>query len=97
MLPAGFRWTQPYIGASGPPHSLQYENLEVARIHQHVAGHWLATLRRYAPDRSHTVTCTSLEAGIAGCEIYADRHQDEVRAEADRKLAAFKARTRGHG
>jgi len=62
-------------------HSLYVHAGEVARVHLQ-DGRWIATLRLNGQDK--TRECSSLEAGMAGCEAWARKHLDHFAAEHDR-------------
>lgn len=85
MLPDGFRWQSIY-GPAGPEprDALACLGTEVARIDARIDGGWVATLR-YADGHSVIRRCSSYEAGRAGCEAWAGRHQEELRVYARRR------------
>ena len=51
---------------------------------QLVDGRWIATLRLNGQDKMRE--CSSLEAGMAGCEAWARRHLPHFAAEHDRMM-----------
>jgi len=64
-------------------HSLYVHAGEVARV-QLVDGRWRATLRLNG--EAKTRECSSLEAGMAGCEAWARKHLEHFAAEHDRMM-----------
>ena len=97
MLPDGFRWQSIFGAASqGPPHALACRSHEVARLSERIGGGWNAILR-YPDGRMVTRPCSSLEAGRAGCEAWAQRHRAALIAQADRKELEWLARQTWRG
>ena len=85
MLPDGFAW-QCITGTAGHgrPDALAFRQYEVARVTDRIDGGWLALL--HYPDGRRVVRhCTSYEAGRAGCEAWAARHEAALRARIERK------------
>lgn len=91
MLPDGFAWQSIFGPAgSGPEDALAYRRFEVARVTDKVGGGWLALLH-YPDGRRVTRDCTSYEAGRAGCEAWAIRHQAALMARIDRRCLEWLA------
>ena len=70
--------------ASGPQDALNCDGYEVARMVERINGGWFAVLR-YADGRTIHRDCASLATGMAGCERWAMRHLDALRAQSRRK------------
>lgn len=87
-----FRWVRIRAGLEGPPTSLRAHGYEVARLDQRVDGTWLATTRRHLDYPYHrTHVCQSFDTGKAGCEAWAQRHDEALLAWARAKHEAWVA------
>ena len=89
MLPAGFQWVKAHQYEVGPPTSLMLDGVGMARMLQRVDGSWFARLDCHKPITAplRTRDCASFESGVAGCEAWACRHEERLRA-----IAAVKTR-----
>lgn len=93
-----FKWVRITAGLDGPETSLQIRGYEVARLGQRVDGVWLASIaRQLSGGRGRTRVCTSYEAGRAGCEMWAQRHQEALAAWAAAQHAEWVASQRWRG
>ncbi len=83
MLPEGFEWKDRYQYAEGEL-ALVYGGKQVAMLMRKAGGDWFARLWTHWPVTAPLVVrdCSSFEAGKAGIEAWAERHQDRIRAEA---------------
>ena len=91
MLPPDFRWHSVGTATFDRPNSLLLDNMEVLRLYQRVDdGTWWASLNQQREDLSHRKArlCSSYEQGKKGAELWAERHQDRLRAEIDRMRVA---------
>lgn len=86
MLPPDFRWHSVGTAPHDRPNSLLLDNMEVLRLNQRIDdGTWwvnLNTQREWKVRKAKD--CSSYEQGVKGAEIWAERHQDRLRAEIDR-------------
>jgi hypothetical protein len=87
-----FTWHHRGADYGAPPDSLQVHRYEVAFLHQHIDGTWLATLGSHLPSEARrTRRCSSFEAGRAGCEAWAARHAAQLVAWAEAEHARWAA------
>lgn len=85
MLPDGFSWMTVLPGDRRVT-VLEVNGIGVCRMHGRVNGTWFVQLDRHLPPPSGRVIhpprdCSSYEQGLAGCEIWAARHQERLRVE----------------
>ncbi|SDQ41814.1 hypothetical protein [Pseudoxanthomonas sp. CF125] len=82
-------WRNSIQGSTGPVDMLLLDGMEVARLHQNVTtGAWFVTLDQHlAYERRHNHDCTSYEAGKAGAEMWAKRHEEQIRREIEERRA----------
>ena len=82
MLPDGFEWKDRYQYAAGEL-ALVHEGQQVAMLLRRADGGWLARLWSNWPLAEPMVSrqCTSFDAGKAGIEAWARRHEAQLRAE----------------
>jgi hypothetical protein len=87
MLPDGFQW-QPRWQYDRHRSALVLERVQVAMLLEKVTGGWFARLWAHRPITAPVVTreCTSLEAGRAGVEAWARRHEATIREEVRRTV-----------
>lgn len=82
MLPEGFNWAPRW---QYDPHrsALMLQGVQVASLLDKVTGGWFARLWVHHPITAPLVTreCSSLEAGRAGVEAWACRHEARLREE----------------
>jgi len=83
--PEGFKWQSTYgPGGADDTNAFAYQMHQVVRLDEKISGGWIATLHR--PDgRSASRNCTSYASGRAGIEACADRHQEALIADTERK------------
>ena len=83
MLPDGLKWVPRQQYEKGEPSALALDGQIVALVLERVDGSWFATLACQRPLEAPLITrrCTSFEAGRRGCELWATRHVDRLRAE----------------
>lgn len=88
MLPDGFEWVPRYQYAREEI-ALALDGEHVASLLHRLDGSWYARLEIQRPIDAPLVTrsCTSFEAGKAGCEAWACRHEARLRAEVAAVLA----------
>lgn len=88
MLPDGFKWVPRHQYADREI-ALELDGHQVAMLLQRVDGTWFARLEVQRPFEEPLVKrpCTSFEAGKAGCEMWACRHEARLRAEVAAVLA----------
>lgn len=86
-MPDGFYW-KPRCHLDTLPTGLFLFGEIVASLHERVDGGWVAhlDLGRGMEAMPVTRSCTSFEAGRRGCEIWALRHQRELRERVAEKL-----------
>lgn len=84
MLPDGFQWVPRYQRAPPGELALDCNGLHVAQLTQKLDGTWLARLKPFHALFSPEVArdCTSHEAGVAGIEAWACRHEAHLREQA---------------
>ncbi|WP_435014707.1 hypothetical protein [Xanthomonas arboricola] len=96
MLPEGFHWTEAHQHQEGPPRMLALRSTGVARMTQRVDnGKWFVYLNYHLLNMdttARTKDCSSFEAGRAGVEMWAARHEVRLRAE----VAAIEAASPRH-
>lgn len=82
MLPDGFQWKERYQYAAGEL-ALVYGGKQVAMLMRRADGGWLARLWCHWPIEAPIVSrhCSSSEAGKAGIEMWAERHEARLRDE----------------
>lgn len=82
MLPDGFAWKDRYQYAQGEL-ALLCEGKQVAMLVRRADGGWVARLWAHRPITEPLVSrrCSSFEAGKAGIETWAGRHQARIRAD----------------
>lgn len=83
MLPPDFTWRSIASRPDGKLDALLCDGVEVARLSQRVDdGTWYVELNRQR-DRGlwRRKDCSGYEQGFAGVELWAERHQDRLRAE----------------
>jgi hypothetical protein len=97
MLPDGFRWSS-LCGVTGPGRddALYCGIHQVARMDERVDGGWNARLF-YPNGQESFRRCTSRDAGRAGCEAWAARHEQELRDWAELERLRHLARSRWAG
>lgn len=83
MLPEGFSWQARYQYDTQQT-ALVYRGKQVAMLLDRVDGGWFSRLWCHWPIDAPLVTrqCSSFEAGRAGIEAWACRHEERIRAEA---------------
>lgn len=84
MLPDGFTWAN--RGQYDTQlNALVYRGRQVAMLLERVDGGWAARLWAYQPIPEPLVMrrCSSLDAGRAGIEVWARRHEARIRADVD--------------
>lgn len=88
MLPPDFRWHSVGTATFEQPNALLLDNTEVLRLSRRIDdGTWWVSLnnQRDWNLRKHR-DCSSYAQGKAGAELWAERHQDRLRAEVDQNL-----------
>jgi len=89
MLPPDFRWHSVGTAPFDQPNSLLLDSTEVLRLHRRVDdGTWWVSLNNQRDDwclRKHR-ECSGYEQGKAGAELWAERHQERLRTEVDRRI-----------
>lgn len=75
-----------------PPDSLRLGIVEIARLHQNIQTKaWFVTLDQHLDYESRkNKPCTSYEAGKAGAEMWAKRHEARIRREIEERRAKRK-------
>ena len=94
MLPPDFRWHSVGTAPHDQPNALLLDSTEVLRLSRRVDdGTWYVTLNKQRDDWNarKNVDCSSYRQGKAGAEIWAERHQDRLRAEVDQRIKQQKA------
>lgn len=88
MLPEGFQW-QPRWQYDTQLTALTLDGVQVAALLDRVDGSWFARLWAHHGIEAPLVTrpCTSFEAGRAGIEAWACRHEARLREEVARHIA----------
>lgn len=88
MLPSGFQWA-PRWQYDTQRTALTLDGVQVAMLLDKVTGGWYARLWVHWPITAPVVTrpCSSLEAGRAGIEAWACRHEARLRQEVGRHIA----------
>ena len=89
MLPPDFRWHSVGTATHDQPNALLLDSTEVLRLSMRVDdGTWYVTLNKQREDwdARGNVECSSYKQGKAGAEIWAERHQDRLRAEVDQQI-----------
>lgn len=83
MLPPDFRWHSVGTADNDRPNSLLLDNMEVLRLSQRVDdGTWWVSLNNQRDWQARSrKDCSSYEQGKKGAELWAERHQDRLRAE----------------
>lgn len=94
MLPPDFRWHSVGTASHHQPNQLLLDCVEVARLNQRIDDRtwWISLNNQRDREFRKDVICSSYEQGKAGAEIWAERHQDRLRAEVDRYLQDIKDR-----
>lgn len=87
MLPDGFHWANRYQYDTQRT-ALVLKGQQVAMLLEKVGGGWFARLWAHWPIEAPLVTrpCSSLEAGRAGIETWASRHEARLRAEVVQRI-----------
>lgn len=82
MLPDGFEWRVRHQYAEGEL-ALVYGGKQVAMLMRKAGGDWFARLWTHWPVTAPLVVrdCSSFEGGKAGIEMWAARHQEQIRRE----------------
>ena len=83
-------WRNSIQWSTQPPDMLCLGTTEIARLHQRVkALTWFVTLDQHLDyERRRNRDCSSYEAGKAGAEIWAKRHEERIRREIEERRAA---------
>ncbi|RRU23561.1 hypothetical protein [Stenotrophomonas sp. 278] len=94
MLPPDFRWHAIGGAPHDRPNQLLLDSVEVARLYQRVDDHtwWISLNNQRDQKLRKQQLCSGYEKGKAGAELWAERHQDRLRAEVDRYLQGIKER-----
>ncbi|MGH8039169.1 MAG: hypothetical protein ACREPD_15625 [Stenotrophomonas sp.] len=93
MLPPDFRWHAVGTATFAHPNSLLLDCVEVARLYQRVGEEtWWVSLNSQRPTAERKcVLCSGYEQGMAGVEVWAERHHARLREEVDRYLQQLQA------
>ncbi|MGH8075611.1 MAG: hypothetical protein ACREO4_16295 [Lysobacter sp.] len=87
MLPEGFRWAKRHQYDTQDT-ALVLDGTQVAMLLARLDGSWFVRLWAHWSIREPLVTrpCTSLDAGRAGIETWACRHEAQIRDEVARQV-----------
>lgn len=83
------KWHHSIQWSKEPPDTLSLDGMEIARLCQRVNDlTWFVILDQHLDyERRHRRNCTSYEAGKAGAEMWAKRHEARIRREIEERRA----------
>jgi len=87
MLPPDFHWRSLASRPDGRDDAVLCDGVQGVRLSERInGGGWFASLNTQRPNREQWSfrECTSYQRGVAGAELWVERHRDRLRAEIDR-------------